>query len=110
MAKRPIKTEKFLTDRIEHNLTFNCFDHYRQYPLNEMCVWLEDFSKVRLLEFVYDETRINKLAEMYNKSTHDAAIVATICDEVIDKSGKLLSEVRKAARSEYENELLNKTK
>lgn len=40
---------------------------------------------------------IQKLAEMYRRSVHDAALVAEICDEVIDRSGALLGEVRKAA-------------
>jgi len=45
-----------------------------------------------------NKEQINKLAEIYSKSTHDAFVVATICDEVIDKSGALLGEVRKMAR------------
>jgi len=42
--------------------------------------------------------QLEKLAEIYSKNTHDAYIVATICDEVLDKSGALLGEVRKIAR------------
>ena len=42
--------------------------------------------------------QIDKLAELYSKNTHDAFIVATICDEVIDKSGALLGRVRVVAR------------
>ena len=42
--------------------------------------------------------QIEQLAEIYSNNTHDAFIVATICDEVLDKSGALLGEVRKIAR------------
>jgi hypothetical protein len=38
-----------------------------------------------------------KLAEIYNKDIHTAAIVATVCDEVLDKSGGLLGTVRALA-------------
>ena len=41
---------------------------------------------------------ILKLAEIYKRSTHDAATIAEICDTIIDRSGGLLGEVRKAAR------------
>jgi len=43
--------------------------------------------------------QIKKLAEIYKNNTHDACIVAEICDEVLDKSGALLGEVRKIARN-----------
>ena len=46
-----------------------------------------------------NKEQIEKLAEIYSKSTHDAFIVATICDEVLDKSGALLGKVRTQARS-----------
>jgi len=45
-----------------------------------------------------NKDQIDKLAEIYSKNTHDAFIVATICDEVIDKSGALLGRVRVVAR------------
>ena len=45
-----------------------------------------------------NKEQITKLAAIYNISTHDAVIVATICDEVLDRSGALLGEVRKIAR------------
>ena len=45
-----------------------------------------------------NKEQIEKLAEIYKKNVHDAFIVATICDEVIDRSGALLGEVRKVAR------------
>lgn len=91
-------SEQFLKTKIQSMLTFNCFDHKRQYPVNEMCDWLEEFSTKELLEFVYDETRVNNLAEIYERSAHDASIVADICDAVIDKSGKLLGDVRTLVR------------
>jgi len=46
-----------------------------------------------------NEKQIDKLAEIYSQNTHDAYIVASICDEVLDKSGALLGEVRKVART-----------
>ena len=46
-----------------------------------------------------NEKQIDKLAEIYSKNIHDACIVATICDEVLDRSGALLGEVRKVART-----------
>lgn len=49
-------------------------------------------------KYIYNPDRVKKLAEIYQQSTHDAAIVAKICDEVIDRSGRLLGEVRKAVR------------
>jgi len=42
--------------------------------------------------------QIDKLAELYSRDTTYAYIVATICDEVIDKSGALLGRVRVVAR------------
>ena len=45
-----------------------------------------------------DKEQIDKLAELYSKDPHDAFIVATICDEVLDKSGALLGRVRVVAR------------
>jgi len=39
--------------------------------------------------------KIEKLAELYCKNTH---VVATVCDEVIDKSGALLGKVRANVR------------
>lgn len=50
------------------------------------------------------EERIECLAEIYNKSVHDAAIVANVCDSVLDRTGGLLGEVRKAARNKLNNE------
>jgi len=50
-------------------------------------------------EYVYDETRVRALAEIYKKGVHEAAMVATICDEVIDRSGRLLGEVRNVVRN-----------
>jgi len=51
-------------------------------------------------EYVYDETRVRALAEIYKKGVHEAAMVATICDDVIDRSGKLLGDVRNIVRNE----------
>jgi len=48
-----------------------------------------------------NKEQIEKLAELYSKNTHDAYIIATVCDEVIDRSGKLLGEVRQIARTKY---------
>ena len=45
-----------------------------------------------------DETRITILAALYEESTHNACIVATICDEVIDRTGALLGKVRGIVR------------
>ena len=45
-----------------------------------------------------NKEQIDKLAELYSKSPYDAFIIATICDEVIDKSGALLGRVRVLAR------------
>ena len=42
--------------------------------------------------------QIEKLAELYSRDTTYAYIVATICDDVIDKSGALLGRVRVLAR------------
>jgi len=42
--------------------------------------------------------QIDKLAELYSRDTTYAYIVATICDEVLDKSGALLGRVRVLAR------------
>jgi len=50
-----------------------------------------------------NKEQIEKLAEIYSKNTHDAYIVATICDEVLDRSGRLLGEVRKIAREKIKN-------
>ena len=50
-------------------------------------------------DFCGNREQIKKLAEIYSKNVHDACIVATICDEVLDKSGALLGEVRKIARN-----------
>jgi hypothetical protein len=41
---------------------------------------------------------IVKLAEIYKRGVHEAAIVAEICDEALDRSGVLLGEVRQAAQ------------
>ena len=45
---------------------------------------------------------ISKLVEIYKRSSHDAATIAEICDTIIDRSGGLLGEVRKAARKPLE--------
>ena len=94
------KSEEFIKNKIEDVLTFNSFDHKRQYPLNEQAQWLDDFAHEELLRYVYNETRIATLAHIYKQGIHEAAIVATICDQVIDRSGKLLGEVRKIIREE----------
>ena len=41
-------TEEFLKKKIESTLTFNCFDHKRQYPINEMCEWLNEFAQNKI--------------------------------------------------------------
>ena len=41
---------------------------------------------------------INKLVKIYGRNMSSACIVAEICDEVLDKSGKLLGEIREASR------------
>ncbi len=46
-----------------------------------------------------NKEQIKKLAEIYNKDYMYASVVATICDEVLDRSGALLGEVRKIARN-----------
>jgi len=45
-----------------------------------------------------NRNQIDKLAELYSRDTLYAYIVATICDEVLDKSGALLGRVRVLAR------------
>lgn len=50
-----------------------------------------------------NKEQIEKLADIYSKDMHDAFIVATICDEVLDRSGALLGEVRKIARLKIYN-------
>ena len=45
-----------------------------------------------------NKEQIDKLAELYSRDTTYAFIVATICDEVIDKSGHLLGRVRVVAK------------
>ena len=45
-----------------------------------------------------NKDQIDKLAELYSRDTTYAFIVATICDEVLDKSGALLGRVRVLAR------------
>jgi hypothetical protein len=42
--------------------------------------------------------QIDKLAELYSRDTTYAIIIATVCDEVLDKSGALLGGVRVLAR------------
>ena len=96
------KSEDFIIQRIESFLSYNSFDHKRQYSVVDQGVWLDEYADKELLEYVYDETRINALAEIYMRSTHDAAVVATICDDVIDRSGKLLGLVRDVVRTKKE--------
>ena len=45
-----------------------------------------------------EDFRIKKLAEIYRRGIKESALVAEICDEVLDRSGGLLGEVRKAAQ------------
>lgn len=45
-----------------------------------------------------NKEQIDKLAELYSRDTTYAYIVATICDEILDKSGSLLGQVRVEAR------------
>ena len=45
----------------------------------------------------------DKLAEIYSRSTDRASVVAEICDEILDRTGRLLGEVRKIARNKYIN-------
>jgi len=47
--------------------------------------------------------RIRKIAEIYSRDTKTALVVAEICDEVIDRTGVLLGEVRSIARNEFIN-------
>ena len=92
-------SEGFIISKVESFLSYNSFDHKRQYSVVDQGEWLDEYALKELKSFIYDETRINALAEIYIRSTHDAAVVATICDDVIDRSGKLLGEVRKVVRS-----------
>lgn len=41
---------------------------------------------------------IRYLADRYRKSTNEACEIAGLCDELLDQSGRLLGEVRAAAR------------
>lgn len=93
------ESEDFIKSKIESFLSYNSFDHKRQYSFVDQGVWLDEYALKELKSFVYDETRINALAEIYKRSTYDAAVVATICDEVIDRSGELLGKVRKVVRT-----------
>ena len=92
------KSEDFIKSKVVSFLSYNSFDHKRQYSVVDQGVWLDEYADKELLEYVYDETRINALAEIYMRSTHDAAVVATICDEVIDRTGGFLGELRKIIR------------
>ena len=92
-------SEGFIISKVESFLSYNSFDHKRQYSVVDQGVWLDEYALKELKSYIYDETRINALAEIYIRSTHDAAVVATICDDVIDRSGKLLGEVRNVVRS-----------
>lgn len=47
------------------------------------------------------EELVSRLASVYNK---DMLTVATICDEVLDRTGGLLGDVREAARKEHNKE------
>ena len=49
-----------------------------------------------------EDFRIKKLAEIYNRGSKEMVIVAEICDTVLDRSGELLGEVRKAAQQANE--------
>ena len=37
-------TEKFIRSKIENDLTFNCFDTRRQYPIYELVEWLDEHA------------------------------------------------------------------
>jgi len=80
----------------QESSSWNVVKPYFERKLTEL---FKEFSHDNLLEYVYDETRVSALAEIYKRSVHDAAIVADICDNVIDRSGKLLGEVRKIVRA-----------
>lgn len=45
-----------------------------------------------------EELRIKKLAEIYRRGIKESVLIAEICDEVLDRSGGLLGEVRDAAQ------------
>jgi len=81
----------------QESSSWNVVKPYFERKLTEL---FKEFSHDNLLEYVYDATRINTLAEIYKKGVYEAAIVADICDNVIDRSGKLLGEVRKIIREE----------
>lgn len=46
MDEKPLinPTEKFIRDRIENELTFNCFDTKRQYPIHTLVEWMNEHS------------------------------------------------------------------
>jgi hypothetical protein len=48
-----------------------------------------------------DKERIIKMAEIYSRNTKTAFVVAEICDEVLDRTGALLGEVRSIARHDF---------
>jgi hypothetical protein len=45
--------------------------------------------------------RIRKMAEIYSRDTKTAFVVAEICDEILDRTGGLLGEVRSIARRDF---------
>ena len=47
--------------------------------------------------------RKEALAKIYSRDTKTAYVVAEICDEVLDRTGALLGEIRAIARSKYIN-------
>ena len=53
-----------------------------------------------------EDFRIRKLAEIYKRGIKESVLVAEICDEVLDRSGRLLGEVRETAQHIAQAELL----
>lgn len=53
------------------------------------------------------EQLINALAELYNYGTERAVVVGELCDEILDRSGAMLGEVRKVAEYRRENGIDN---
>ncbi len=65
-------TEGFLRSKIEHDLTFTCFDHRRQYPIHTIVEWLDEHTRNVLSEgiFLIEEGWIdpmeNRVADGYD--------------------------------------------
>jgi len=95
--------EEFIRSRIKNELTFNAFDTVQQYPICMIAEWAYEFSLQQPeKEQPSDDRKIatpkvifERLKLMYNNGdTQCRAFVAEICDEILDKTGGLLGDIR----------------